>query len=427
MHSLLSGNRRMKTKFPLNRGIFMAVDLYDHQRKAVDKLVPGSILCGGVGSGKSRTALAYFYEKECKGTLSGYGESTYPTMKSPKDLYIITTAKKRDSLEWEEELIPFMLSTKDENDICKVVVDSWNNIKKYVDVRGAFFIFDEQRVVGSGAWVRSFLKIAKCNNWILLSATPGDTWMDYIPVFIANGFYKNKTQFLKRHVVFSPHVDFPKVERYLEEDLLRETKDFITIPMKFDRSTTRHHEWCKLDYDQEKYDTVWTKRWDIFKNEPIKNHPAACYLIRRVVNSDPSRLEAVAKIKKKHERLIIFYNFNYELDSLLEFLVEHKIPHAQWNGHKHEPIPDTNEWVYLVQYNSGSEGWNCVSTNAIIFYSQNYSYRMITQAAGRIDRINTKYVNLYYYHLYSNSPIDKAIKRAYEAKKDFNQKKFGQV
>lgn len=251
--------------------------------------------------------------------------------------------------------------------------------------------------------------------------------MDYIPVFIANGFYKNKTQFLKRHVVFSPHVDFPKVERYLEEDLLRETKDFITIPMKFDRSTTRHHEWCKLDYDQEKYDTVWTKRWDIFKNEPIKNHPAACYLIRRVVNSDPSRLEAVAKIKKKHERLIIFYNFNYELDSLLEFLVEHKIPHAQWNGHKHEPIPDTNEWVYLVQYNSGSEGWNCVSTNAIIFYSQNYSYRMITQAAGRIDRINTKYVNLYYYHLYSNSPIDKAIKRAYEAKKDFNQKKFGQV
>lgn len=91
------------------------------------------------------------------------------------DLCIITTARKRDTGEWDEELAHFYMSTDPEHDIYehKVVVDSWNNIGKYVGVKNAFFIFDEQRVVGKGAWVKSFYKITQNNEWILLSATPG--------------------------------------------------------------------------------------------------------------------------------------------------------------------------------------------------------------------------------------------------------------
>jgi len=167
------------------------------QREALERLKSGNILCGDVGSGKSRTALAYYFEKECGGSF----EPLYSPMQNPKNLYIITTAKKRDSLEWDDELIPFHLSRN--KDLCDVdiVIDSWNNIKKYADVKNSFFIFDEQRLVGSGAWVTTFYKITGSgrysnnqtgNHWILLSATPGDTWSDYIPVFVANKFYKNK-------------------------------------------------------------------------------------------------------------------------------------------------------------------------------------------------------------------------------------------
>ena len=168
----------------------MAIELRDYQLDAVHRMKNGCILCGGVGSGKSRTSLAYYFTQE------GGCIQPYSPMKKPRDLYIITTARKRDDLEWDEELVPFLLSTKPENNSLyknKVIIDSWNNIGKYTDVKGAFFIFDEQRVVGSGAWVKSFLKIARWNKWILLTATPGDTYSDYLPVFLANGFFKNRT------------------------------------------------------------------------------------------------------------------------------------------------------------------------------------------------------------------------------------------
>ena len=197
----------------------MSVQLDGNQLLALEQLKSGSILCGGVGSGKSRTSLAYFTVKECKGGLNG------EPMKDPKNLYIITTAKKRDSKEWEDEFPPFPF---DEIDIC---IDSWNNIGKYADVKDSFFIFDEQRLVGSGAWVKAFLKISKSNHWILLSATPGDTWMDYIPVFIANGFYKNRTEFIRRHVVYSRFAKFPKVDHYVETGRLLRLRKSILVNM----------------------------------------------------------------------------------------------------------------------------------------------------------------------------------------------------
>ena len=176
------------------------VTLYDYQLDAINRMKIGCILCGGVGSGKSRTSLAFYY-KLYDGDVN---TENYVRMTEPPDLYIITTARKRDTGEWDEELAHFYMSTDPEHDIYehKVVVDSWNNIGKYVGVKNAFFIFDEQRVVGKGAWVKSFYKITQNNEWILLSATPGDCWTDYIPVFIANGFYRNRTDFNNQHVVY---------------------------------------------------------------------------------------------------------------------------------------------------------------------------------------------------------------------------------
>ena len=397
--------------------------LYDYQMDAVNNMRNGCILNGGVGSGKSRTGL-YYYFKEQGGSIN---PDYVPMKHKPKDLYIITTARKRDDLEWEGELVPFLLSTHPDQNVFygnKVVVDSWNNIKKYSDISGAFFIFDEQRVVGSGAWVKSFLKIARGNDWILLSATPGDTWSDYIPVFIANGFYKNKSEFLREHVVYSRFSKYPKIDRYLNTGRLVRLRDRILVDMDFTRHTIPHHEDVYCRYDISKYKDAIKTRWDPYKNEPIQQASGLCYILRRVVNEDESRQRALLEIFEKHPKMIVFYNFDYELDILKGIYYGDNCEIAEWNGHAHNPIPQSERWVYLVQYTAGCEGWNCVKTDTIVFYSQNYSYKVMEQASGRIDRLNTPFRDLYYYHLKSRSGIDLAISKALKEKKQFNERKF---
>lgn len=403
------------------------IHLLDYQLDAVKRMKNGCILNGGVGSGKSLTSLGYYYLQQ-GGDISSLQGGPHKPMKDPKDLYIITTARKRDTLEWDAEITHILLSKKPGVNFYKnkVVIDSWNNIKKYRGVYGAFFIFDEQRVVGSGAWVKAFLDIARKNNWVLLSATPGDTWSDYIPVFVANGFYHNKTEFCRRHIIYSRFTKYPKVDRYLETGHLIKLRNSILIDMDFKRKTVAHHEDIYVKYDIDKYKDAGKLRWDPFKKEPIENAAGLCYVWRRIVNEDQSRQVALLEIFEDHPKMIIFYNFDYELD-ILRGLFDgiQGIEIAEWNGHKHQPIPDgASSWVYLVQYTAGNEGWNCIKTDTIVFYSQNYSYKVMAQAAGRIDRLNTPYIDLYYYHLKSRSGIDLAISRALREKRNFNEGRF---
>lgn len=416
----------------------MSVKLSNYQLKAIDELDNGSILCGGVGSGKSRTALGYYLFRVCEGDVKvlDYEERPWDKigihkavrrMKNPRDLYIITTAKKRDSKEWQKECGYYLLFEDRKNSLSevKVIIDSWNNIKKYKDVYGAFFIFDEQRLVGSGSWVKTFLDISRKNQWILLSATPGDQWKDYIPVFVANGFFKNKTDFNRRHCIFSSYSKFPKIERYVGEQYLEKLRSKILVQMKDQRMTVRHNEYVITEYDQNVYRTVMRNRWNPYEECPIEETGKLLYLLRKVVNSDISRIESLDRILGDKKYIIVFYNFDYELDLIKEYLNSIYYAYSEWNGHKHEDVPICKEgWVYLVQYSAGCEGWNCITTDTIVFFSQNYSYRVLEQASGRIDRMNTPFKDLYYYHLRSNAPIDVAIWRKLKDKKNFNERSF---
>ena len=385
----------------------------------------GCILCGGTGSGKSVTSLAYYFK--------GCGGQVIPTigkMKNPKDLYVITTARKRDSGEWLGDMSHFLISPYEE---CtpykmKVVIDSWNNIKKYDEVTNAFFIFDEQRVVGYGSWTKSFLKIAKNNEWILLSATPGDTYSDYMPVFIANGFYKNKTEFTREHCVYSRYSKFPQIERYINTVRLNRLRRIVLVDMPYEKPAEQHHFDIFCDYDKLAYKELCRTRFNIDTGEPIENASEFCYELRKICNSDISRINFVLDMHKKVDRIIIFYNFDYELEALLNAPYDDGVVVAQWNGHIHEEVPrKCSRWIYLVQYAAGAEAWNCILTDTMIFYSQNYSYKMTTQAAGRIDRLTTPYSDLNYYHLKSKSGIDLAISKSLSEKKKFNETKFDKM
>lgn len=402
----------------------MKDDVLDtHQIKAKGEMHNGCIVRGSVGSGKSRVGVAYYYDDVCGGGLRLGGRGEYRPPVTPIPLYIITTAKKRDDREWEAELALFGLSTTRGQGVADVpiAVDSWNNITNYEDVKGAFFIFDEQRLVGSGAWVKAFLKMAKNNQWIMLSATPGDTWLDYIPVFMANGYYATRGEFLREHVVYNSYTKFPKVERYLNVGKLESYRRKVLVEMPVQRHTKRHVLTVPCDYDQELWDQVWTHRWHPYEERPIRDIAEMCMVARRVVNSDPSRLGETMKLLERHQKLIMFYNFDYELGMLRTLQSTIGIQTAEWNGHKHMPIPATDAWLYVVQYAAGSEGWNCVGTDATAFWSLNYSYRVNEQGRGRIDRLNTPYIDLYYYMLRSASQIDQMIWKAISTKKDFNE------
>lgn len=376
----------------------MTEELYSYQQDAIRRMHNGCILVGGVGSGKSRTSIGYF-RKVGKGC----------------PLYIITTAKKRDAHEWEDDLKVFGVTA---------TIDSWNNIKKYGDVKDGFFIFDEQRLVGNGVWVKTFQKIAKSNLWIVLSATPGDDWMDYVPIFVANGYFKNKSEFYRDHCIFSPFTDYPKIDRYLNVERLVRLRERTLVDMEYSKKTVSHDLDIWFDYDREAYKAARKNRWNPFKDEPMENAAELCYVLRKIVNLDPARQQKVLDICRKKDRVIVFYNFDDELTVLKSLGYSKGTEIAEWNGHKHQPIPDSKKWVYLVQYTAGAEGWNCTKTDTIIFFSQNYSYKVMVQAAGRIDRLNTKYKDLYYYHFKSHSDIDLAIARALRDKKKFNERRF---
>ena len=382
--------------------------LRPHQMDALGKLKDGSILWGGVGSGKSRVALAYYM-------LKGEG-----------DVYVITTAKKRDTLDWEGEAAKFGIGKEGDATVAGVLtVDSWNNLHKYTDVENAFFIFDEQRLVGGGRWSKWFIKIARSNRWILLSATPGDTWLDYISVFVANGFYKNRTEFKREHVVYSSYTKFPRVERYLGVQRLVRLRSQILVKMPYDKETKRHEVNVWVEHDAEKMKLVEKKRWNPYTNRPIRDAAELFHCMRRVANEDPSRLAKVRELLERHKRLIVFYTFDYELQMLRE--LQSEVKYAEWNGHRHEELPEGDKWVYVVQYAAGSEGWNCISTDTVVFWSLTYSYKMWEQAHGRIDRLDTSFLDLYYYALRSKAKIDLAVWRSLKAKKSFQNADYGKI
>ena len=383
-------------------------DLLPHQLKAIEELGNGKILWGGVGVGKSRTVLGYYAKNE-----------------APSDVYVITTAKKRDSGDWEWEAAKFGISTDRGSSVTgTITVDSWNNIGKYEDVEEAFFVFDEQRLVGNGAWVKSFQRIAKKNRWVLLSATPGDTWIDYVPVFVANGLYRNPSQFKREHVQYAPHSRYPRIVRYLDVSTLEKYRNMLLVEMPYEKHTKRIIKEVICDYDVELFNKVYKKRWHVYENRPLKDISEMFRVMRKVVNSDSSRLRELATILSQHSRVIVFYNFDYELELLRSWCITHSFSWSEWNGHRHQEPPETERWIYLVQYQAGAEGWNCTYSDAICFYSLGYSYRNFIQSQGRIDRLDTKYTFLYYYVFQSTSVIDKAILNSRRHKKTFNEKAY---
>lgn len=374
------------------------ISMYEYQLEAINKLQSGMILWGNVGSGKSRTSL-YFY---CKNY-------------SNKKLLIITTAQKRNNGEWLEECKVFGL---------KPIIDSWNNIRKYEKYENYFIIFDEDHLTGYGAWSKTFIKMAKCNDWLVLTGTPGDNYSEFMTVFIAKGWYKNKRDFEENHVIYSRYSKYPKVDRYINQGLLEKHRRDILVKMFIEKRPRVHKEIVITQYDISKYKKAYKDKRDE-NNKPFKNATAFCLYLRKICNEDESKIVKVRELLLKHNKVIIFYNYIYEKEILLKLLKTMKTFNVgEYNGQHHDDIPIGERWAYLCQYTAASEGWNCLLCDTMIFFSMSYSYKSMEQAAGRINRVNTPYKDLYYYYLRTTSSIDLSINRALSTKRNFNESTF---
>ena len=197
-------------------------------------------------------------------------------------------------------------------------------------------------------------------------------------------------------------------------------KKEILVNMDDDKATKQWHIDLTCSYDPVLYNAYADSRWNFEEDMPIMNASKLVYMLRKVCNSDPSRLEKLYEICQSHPKLIIFYQFDYERDLITCMLSFKGIPYAEYNGHIHQPIPTGDRWAYVVHLSS-SEGWNCIETDTVVFYSLSYSYRAYVQACGRTDRRTTPFQDLYYYRLKSASKIDKAIMDAHRRKKKFNE------
>lgn len=371
------------------------------QRDAVDRMHDGCVLLGRTGSGKTMTALGYWLKVHAQ-----------------QDLYVVTTPAKRDAMEWEGD------SAKLGQYLPPERVVSWNKIKDFEYLESAFVVFDEQRVSGSGKWVKSFLKIAKRNDWILLSATPGDVWIDWLPLFIANGFYRTRTQFTDRHVIWDPHTRYPRIKRYIEEDRLERCQEAICVYLASPNPISRMVHDELVSYDSRKYAEVTRKRWNPFEVRPMMDAGELCRVQRRIVLENVCREEALERLLKGHPRALVFYSYNYELEAIKAVCERLGRSYGQRNGHRHDPVPVSKEpWVYIVQYQS-ADAWNCISTNIAILYSLPYSWRQQEQAMGRIDRMNTPFDELHYYRLMTDSTIDNAILACLDRKETFNERVY---
>ena len=400
------------------------------QENCLERLSTGKVLAADTGAGKSIMSLAWYLSKECASDEHSLksGAKAWTLYHGSPDLYIITTPKKRDSEEWESDLSKFNLvkgrNSKEMGEV-NIFIDSWNNIKKYTEIKNSVFIFDEQRAVGSGTWAKSFVKIAKQNHWIMLSATPGDTWSDWCPLMIAKGYYPNRTAFFNKHAVYNPYVKYREIIRWDNTDELEYYRSKMLVTCRMEKKTTRHFEEVIADCSN-KYEVkrAYKERTNPKTGEPFKSASELCAYTRNIINTDPTRSAVGLKIIQMYDRIIIFYTLTDELEGIKWACNKAGRKMYFYNGEIHDQVPTGNNWAYIVQYTAGSEAWNCTTCNAMLFWDLTYSYKQFKQATGRIDRLNTPYSDLYYYAIRSYMPLDLAIRRALREKKDFNSRGF---
>lgn len=128
-------------------------------------------------------------------------------------------------------------------------------------------------------------------------------------------------------------------------------------------------------------------------------------------------------LESTNDRLIVFYNFNSELERLKEICEKFDKPTSEVNGAKHDltNYNDCDNSVTLVQYQAGSMGINLQLSNKIIYFTPPLSSELFEQSKKRIHRIGQNHP-CFYYQL--KCGIEEKIYGTLAMRKDYTDKLF---
>lgn len=397
--------------------------LYKLQEKILNKSKENYLFHLGTGTGKTIIALHH------------YIKYSYPL-----DLIIIAPAVKVKEGGWDRE-IKFVFNELG-LEMPKYEVVSYSKLKKYVAKKG-HYIFDECHYIKNSTSLRGKIskelvkKYATCFS--LLSATPASKWEEWCNYFILWGICKNKTEFYKRYVVMGRQrygsIEFNTVVGYQNTELLKEhikrrtskkytVNDMVEMPDLIEQYIEFK---CSSEYKKIKNDRIMESNGSIIKLDTISK----LYSTLRQQANITDKLEYLEYIINSNEEdnVLIFYNFNYEKDMIINYLKSKKIKVDYIiNGvTKNYPIKENfeliNNTVTLVQIQAGGTGIELTYINKVVYFSPTYSYQDYIQSIGRAYRNGQENKVLVYKFKVLNS-IETDIWECLERKEDFNERLY---
>lgn len=144
---------------------------------------------------------------------------------------------------------------------------------------------------------------------------------------------------------------------------------------------------------------------------------------RQLCNSKDKQQAFIDLINSINDRVVVFYNFDSELDTLKTLVKDRPI--AEVNGHTNteQIYHDNDNCVLFVQYQAGARGLNLQDGNKIIYYSLTLSSDLFEQSKKRIHRIGTKYP-CFYWILQTKDSVEESIYKSLNRQEDYNEELF---
>lgn len=423
------------------------ITLFDYQKEAIENYKEKSFNLSDTGVGKTVMALGSFIESKCK------------------KLLVICLAPKvvdfaEDGVLMNVDITPLNRGSKKnkellaESDKVAISFESvWRipEFLKWVD-EDTFIIIDESHKVAntSSKVTKYVMKLSKKAKYTYLcTATPisNGKYEQYYPQLKMLGVYNGTKKeyynmFVDERMTRMGGSQFMQITGYRNIDLLENMVNQCSVNYKRDKpylpedyvyKTKKPAMFNKLKKNR-MYKTDNGEVIELDNSSKLFNalrcvsHGFLLGINKQVSKEPFERLQAILETHN-NERVVIFYNYNIELEMLKQLLSKLKRPTSEYNGARKDLKEFKGKYngVVLAHYKSASTGINdFVISNVMVFNSLPLSSIELTQSKGRIDRQGQGKKPMYYF-IIPDTPVEKKIFEQITNGKDFTNEMIEDV
>ena len=427
--------------------------LFDYQQQIVDeKYEDSKALFMQMGTGKTFVSMAFFEKSE------------------RAKLLVVCLATKVD--DWNrdltdelglDEVVSLNKGTKKNRELMEdaqyLVISfesSWRLDKElvaWVDDDTYIIVDESHKIKNPSSKVGKFMRKlgAKTDYKTILTGTPqSNGYIDYYNQFHFLGYLDmNQTNFKKRYAI-------TQMMQYGAGPIFQEIIGYRNTE-ELDEMIHNHSVFYDRKLDDEelpdeipvyfpsypKYRKISNDKVYEFKDGTLEIYDtlgAGVMLQRQLASGyiskggntevlDKSKLDWMRDFLEGYdERVVVFYNYNAELEQLKQLLERLDRPYSEYNGHRKDlrAFQESSEGVVLANYGSASTGINdFVIASTMVMYSLTTSYIDFEQAKKRIDRIGQTKKPLFYF-LIMKGTIDARVYHSLQEGKDFDERMYAE-